>query len=376
MHVGLDLLFLLAGETGGRETYARELIASMGEIAADTRFTAFVNREAAASLAADLGPGVTVVRLPVTARRPEQWAAGELGLLPVAAARAGVDVLHSMANFAPFTGRFRRVVTIHDLQYLALPELLSWPMRHGTDLLVRGAAARAARIIAVSGAGRDELVSHLRVDPARIDVVPNGVRLPLGDAGAAAAPWRARLDVADRPVILVVATNLPHKNLGLALSAVSLLPLEPRPLLVLAGQGTDGDDLARRAYALGVGKDMRGLGSVDRRSLDGLYAVADCVFVPSLHEGFGLPVLEAMARSVPVTCSDLPALREVGGEAALYFDPREPSQAADALGRILRDDALAARLREAGREQAAGFSWAQSAQETLETYRRALAGGG
>jgi len=122
-----------------------------------------------------------------------------------------------------------------------------------------------------------------------------------------------------------------------------------------------------------VGDDVRGLGSVAPAELDGLYALAGCVAMPTRYEGFGLPVLEAMVRGAPVACSDLPVLREVAGTAALYFDPAAPAEIAAAIGRLLGDGALAARLRELGRARAAAFSWAAAAQATLESYRRALA---
>src|SRR5205807_9396014 len=107
-----------------------------------------------------------------------QWAIGELALVSIAARRARVELVHSMANFAPPWGGFRRVVTIHDLLYKAVPELLSWPMRAGTSALVAMAARRADRIIAVSAAGREEIVTGLGIAPDRIDVVANGLRVP------------------------------------------------------------------------------------------------------------------------------------------------------------------------------------------------------
>jgi glycosyltransferase involved in cell wall biosynthesis len=142
---------------------------------------------------------------------------------------------------------------------------------------------------------------------------------------------------------------------------------------VLAGHDTDAPDLRARAAAAGVAEDVRLLGALTTAELEGLYAVADCLVLPTLHEGFGLPVIEAMARSLPVACSDIPALREVAGEAALYFDPRDAAQIAAAIGELIGDPGTAARLRELGLERAAGFSWSAAAEGTLASYRRALA---
>ncbi len=205
MRVGLDLLYLTPGQTGGRESYARELVPALLERAPELELVAFVNRDAGAQLAAELGDAVQAVVLPVTERSRIQWAAGELALVSVAAARQRVELVHSLANFAPAWGPFRRIVTIHDLQYKALPELLSWPMRTGTSALISLAARRAQRIIAVSGAGRDEIVAGLGVEPERVDVVPNGVRPPPPAADeAATAAMRERLGLGERAIVLSV----------------------------------------------------------------------------------------------------------------------------------------------------------------------------
>ncbi len=397
MRVGLDLLYLIPGQTGGRETYARELVPAMQRHDPSLELVAFVNRDAGPRLGAELGPRVRAVTLPVSARSRAQWALGELSLVSVAASRARVDVLHSMANFAPPWGRFRRVVTIHDLQYLAVPELLSPANRLATSALVSLAARRAQRIVAVSSAGADEIVSGLRIARARIDVVPNGVRLPpvvaapgaLTPSAAAAAGLTpspssaspspspsedllARLRPDARPLALAVATHLPHKNLPALIDALALIAPAERPLLAIAGHDTDDGRLQAQAASAGVGEDVRLLGHCTTAELDSLYALAACLVLPTLHEGFGLPVLEAMARSLPVACSDIPALREVGGSAALYFDPRSPSQIASAISELIADTGLAGRLRELGRAQAAHFSWEEAALGTLACYRRAL----
>jgi glycosyltransferase involved in cell wall biosynthesis len=400
MRVGLDLLYLVPGQTGGRETYARELVPAMQRQDPELELVAFVNRDAGPHLAAELGPRVRAVTLPVSARSRAQWALGELLLVSVAALRARVDVLHSMANFAPPWGDFRRVVTIHDLQYRVVPELLTPANRLATSLLVSLAAHRAQRVIAVSSAGADEIVSGLRLARARIDVVPNGVRLPpaapassssaptpgLTSSPASPSPFSppsllspnddllARLRADGRPLALAVATHLPHKNLPALIDALALIPSAERPLLALAGHDTDDGRLQAQASSAGVGEDVRLLGHCSTAELDALYTLAACLVLPTLHEGFGLPVLEAMARSLPVACSDIPALREVGGSAALYFDQRSPAQIASAIAELIADTGLAGRLRELGRVQAARFSWEAAAVGTLACYRRALEG--
>jgi glycosyltransferase involved in cell wall biosynthesis len=371
MRVGLDLLYLLPGETGGREAYARELVPAMLERSDDLELVAFVNRDAGSEFVQCLGDAVRAVVIPVSARSRSQWALGELALVSAAARRARVDVLHSMANFAPGWGRTPRVVTIHDLQYRAVPDQLSWPVRGLTGTLMRLAALGAQRIIAVSNAGAQEIVAGLGVDRQRIDVVPNGVRPPASSVSTHETRKRHRLD--GRVVALTVATNLPHKNLPVLMQALALIDAAERPLLVFAGHGTDDCALRERALAAGVADDVRLLGGCSTEVLDALYEIADCLVLPTLHEGFGLPVLEAMARSLPVACSDIPALREVAGPAAVYFQPRLPEQVAAAVVELLGDRELAGRLAQLGLDRAAGFSWSTAAALTLTSYGRALA---
>jgi glycosyltransferase involved in cell wall biosynthesis len=370
MRVGLDLLYLIPGETGGRETYARELVPALLERCPELDLVAFVNRDAGRALASELGSEVRPVVVPVSARSRPQWALGELALVSLAARRERVEILHSMANFAPTWGPFRRVVTIHDLQYRAVPELLSAPARAMTGAMVSLAARGADRIIAVSAAGREEIVAGLGIGRERIDVVPNGVRL--AGPSPAGAGVRERHALGQRAFVLTVATNLPHKNLAALIDALALMPAEQRPLVVLAGHDTDDGALAARAATAGVAEDVRLLGACSTAELDSLFALAACLVLPTLHEGFGLPVLEALARSLPVACSDIPALRELAGSAALYFDPHAPDQIAAAIGELIANSELQGRLRERGRTRAADFSWEAAAVGTLQSYRRAL----
>ena len=154
---------------------------------------------------------------------------------------------------------------------------------------------------------------------------------------------------------------------------MALLPAGGRPVVVVPGYSTWHEaELRAHAVALGIEGDVRFPGWVSAEELEGLYGVARCFVLPSLYEGFGLPVLEAMSRGVPVACSDRSSLPEVAGDAALLFDPSSPRAIAGALERLLGDDGLVASLREAGRAQAARFSWEATARGVLASYSRAL----
>jgi glycosyltransferase involved in cell wall biosynthesis len=373
MHVGLNLVFLVPGATGGMEIYARELIPELVAAAPDVRFTTFVNREAAAAADGPWGELIPMVTVPVNAGNRVEWVRGEQLLLPRLAARAGVDLLHSLASTAPTWGRFRRVVTIHDLSYHVVPEAHLGLLGLGMRVLVPLAAHRSHRVIVDAASTRDELERVLRISPAKVDVVPLGL-----GAGPRVAPMpvdtlRARLGAGDRPIVLCVAAKRPHKNLLRLVAALALIPAERRPVLVLPGYPTaHEDDLRRRATDLGVEADVRLLGWVAADELEGLYAVAACFVFPSLNEGFGLPVLEAMARGLPVACSGRGSLAEVAGDAALRFDPESEPAIAAAIERLLEDPAESERLRAAGLDRVKQFSWTATAAGTLAAYERTL----
>ncbi len=372
MHIGLNLIYLVPGETGGMETYARELIPALLQERPELRLTAFVNREAEGTDGTwrEIVPAVTV---PVRARRRAEWVRGEQQLLPPLAKRAGVDLVHSLASTAPAWGSFRRVVTIHDVIYRIYPEahpgLRSLAMR----VLVPLAARRSHRIIAPSRASRDDLVRLLGVAAAKIDVVPNGLGTSPATRRVPEDDLRRRYELGARRFVLTVSAKRPHKNLVRLLEALAVIPSERRPLLVLPGYGTAHEhELRDHAARLGLLADTRFLGWVAQQDLEGLYGSAACFVFPSLYEGFGLPVLEAMARGLPVACSDLGALGEVVADAALVFDPLEPRAIAEAIEQLLADPAERERLVAAGRANAARFTWAETARKTLSTYELAL----
>jgi glycosyltransferase involved in cell wall biosynthesis len=379
VHVGLNLVFLTPGEQGGMETYARELIPELVAAAPEHRFTCFVNRDAASANGPWQGLTGSVV-VPVSARSRMQWVRGEQLLLPPLAQRAGVDLLHSFASTAPGWGSFSRVVTIHDLIYRTLPEAHPGVRALGMRVLVPLAARRSARVIADSQATAADVRRYLHVAPHRVDVVALGIGAAARTAALPEADVRAMVDAGDRAIVISVSAKLAHKNLLRLIGALASIPASQRPLLVLPGYPTPHEaQLRARVAALGVADDVRFLGWVSAAELEGLYAAARCVVLPTLAEGFGLPVLEAMARGVPVACSDIPVLREVAGDDARFFDPRSETAIAQAIGQLLgdsdsdSDSDLASRLRAAGPARARQFSWRRAAEQTLAVYERALA---
>ena len=371
-HIGLDLLYLAPGDTGGMETYARALVPLLPAAMPDARFTVFAGRELAEEWrAAPWDPRIRLVALPVSSATRIVRTAAQQTVVAGAALRAGVDLLHSLGNIAPLAGVPRRVVTVHDVIFLRHPETTSGFLTAGIKALVPAVVRRATRIVADSEATASDLDALLGVARSKVDVVPLGPGAPSSVAPMGEAELRASLGLGDLPLVLSVSARRPHKNLARLIEAMALVP---GAALALPGYPSPFDDELRGvAAAAGVADRVHLCSWVGEAELEGLYRSATCLAFPSLAEGFGLPVLEAMVRSLPVACSALSALPEVAGDAALLFDPRSTEAIAGAVRALLDDEALRARLVERGLAQAARFSWDRTARDTVASYRRTLA---
>ncbi|ERK71224.1 glycosyltransferase family 4 protein [Leifsonia aquatica] len=355
----VDLLFY-TGTKGGMESYVRNVYRELGGLTDGLEYTALLPREAESL---DLGwfPG-DVVRSSVSGEARASWALGELRSVPAAARRIGADLIHAPANIGPIRSRVPVVLTVHDLLPFVHPEWVPGPYSPVLRALISRAARNARRVITVSEQSRADLQRILRLGTDTVDVVPLA-GLPVSERTASAH----RAD----DLILSLGNRMPHKNFETLLTAIARIPSEARPRLVITGSHGD-DPLRPLVERLGIAATTTLLGWVDDDEIERLYSEATAVVVPTLFEGFGLPVLEAMSRGCPVICSDLPVLREVGGDAALYVDPRDPDGLADALRALLGDAAARERRSSAGLARAEGFSWARTALATAESFQRAL----
>jgi len=290
----------------------------------------------------------------------------------VRAARAGgCALLHLPAGLGPIRGSFPVVVTIHDLAVLRFPHLFRpWHGRYARFVLPH-LARRARAVIAVSAATKNDVVEMLGVPAERVTVIPNGISLAMtpGAVGAARArEVRARYGLPER-FILTVGTIEPRKNLKRLIEAVGIVATHADAqdvTLVHAGPaGWLSDDLPRNGR-------VRFLGHVSTEDLAALYSLARCSAYPSLWEGFGLPVLEAMASGCPVLTSAVSALPEVAGDAAVLVEPTSTEAIADGLARLWTDATLCSRLAQRGIERATRFSWERAARETAAIYDSVL----
>jgi glycosyltransferase involved in cell wall biosynthesis len=269
--------------------------------------------------------------------------------------------------------RVASVATVHDLIWMRDPETMGLRGRLGMGAAVRVSARASDRLIAVSHAARADLVRTLAVDPGRVDVVHHGVRVDGSIAPASELRVRERFELGERPVVLCIAQFRSHKNLARLVEAHARLANPEAALLLVGPRTPQAAELEALAARLGTANRVRVTGWVSDADLEGLYRMATCFVLPSLEEGFGLPVLEAMARKVPVACSDATSLPEVAGDAALLFDPYDTAAIARALDRLLADAALRASLAGLGAARAREFTWEAAARATIESYRRALA---
>ncbi|MBI4874836.1 MAG: glycosyltransferase family 4 protein, partial [Acidobacteria bacterium] len=283
--------------------------------------------------------------------------------LPGAVRRARIDVLFNPGFTAPVAAGVPQVTVFHDLQHKRHPEFFRRIDLPFWRLLLWAAARRSERLIAVSEATRDDLVRYYDLCPDRIDVVPHGVDERL--FGLAREP---------EPFLLCVSTLHPHKNLDRLLAAFAeLRRARPEMRLVLAGRkGFHAAEVGRRIDELDLGEAVRVTGWIERDELAELFRKAWAFVYPSTFEGFGMPVVEAMAAGVPTACSGIRPLTGIAGDAALRFDPFDTAAMTAALLRLVSDDTERARLVRAGRERARDFSWRRAAEQTLAALRRAV----
>jgi glycosyltransferase involved in cell wall biosynthesis len=344
---------------GGVGAYVRELSARLAEMQ-DLEIVPFRSRwpsDRRVSWSVPMG-GVTTGRH--TTHYP-LWNVLGRPMLPEVLAEA--DVIHATNHAAvpPARAGQALVVTIHDLAFERFPEAYPprwrWLYRAG----VRAAARRADAILVPSRATADDVGSRADVDASKIFVTPLAAALPEGSEDPGPVLDQLRVP---RSFLLFAGTGEPRKNVGRLISAFERIVADVPHTLVLAGAPGWG-----ATTTVAVPDRVIRTGSVSAEQLDALYRDADAFVLPSLSEGFGIPVLEAMQRGVPVVTSTTPALAEVANDAALLVDPTDVAAIADALRRVLTDRSLAEDLRRKGRERAAAFSWDRTAELTAEVYR-------
>jgi glycosyltransferase involved in cell wall biosynthesis len=393
MRVALNLEQLFQRPPGGIGRYAAELARVLPTLGGagdgndgneEVVVLPFCARHTPAEVAAVMSAaGVTHPAISLRYRRPllyELWNRWNL-TDPLAFPGSGVKrqvhgahVLHAPSVAVPPRNRVPLVVTVHDAAPLLFPDTYPRRGRRFHELGFIATADRADAVIAPTAAAADEVAAHTGIARERITPIHHGVDHAVASDDAVAAV-RAALGIADRPYVCWVGTLEPRKDVGVLVDAFARLVERddiPHRLVLVGPEGwLDGAAAAARRGE-GLGERVRFAGPVDPDRLRALYRGADVFALPSRHEGFGLPVIEAAAQGTAVLASDLPVLREVAGDAARFAPVGDADAWAEALGALLGDDAARATLGAAGVARAADFTWARSGRAHLAVYRSVL----
>ena len=371
-HIAINA-HLLSGRAGYRSAgvhqYIYHLLCHLGQVDDSLHYTIL------------LGQGVLPPDVPLAACR-SRWPTDrapvrvlwEQAVQPWALRRIEADLVHGPVFVGPLLSPCPVVITIHDLSFIRFPGLFRPANRLYLTVLTRLSARRARRLIAVSAHAAAESTRLLGVPGERIDVVYHGVDpafrpLPVDEVEA----FRQSRGLPER-FVLFVGTLEPRKNLVRLVEAFARIRDGRIGLVLAGGKGWMYDDLFARVEALGLDKETVFPGYVRSEELPWWYNAATVLGYPSIYEGFGLPVLEAQACGTPVLTSNISSLPEAAGDAAVQVDPYDVDALASGLNRLLTDELLRRQLRERGLAHAQQFSWTQTARDTADVYRRALAG--
>jgi len=352
--IGVNALYLIPGGVGGTEIYLRELLGALAEIDQINEYLVFTNLETQSDLVPKQAnfhwkPQAVHARF-----RPGRILWEQL-VLPFEAARYRLDVLFNPGFTGPAFSPCRQVTVFHDLQHKRHPEYFRWFDLPFWRLLLWVAAHRSHGLIAVSEATRSDLLRFYRIPKERVAVIAHGVE-----------PAFSRLDRSHtESYLLCVSTLHPHKNLARLIRAFGRKKRDFR-LIIVGLRGFHAKAIEQLIQEMGLRDSVQITGWVPREELYSLYQRARAFVYPSTFEGFGMPVLEAMAAGIPVACSDILPLREVAGDAAMFFNPADEGDIASGIERVMGDASLRERLAHAGREQARGFTWQKSAEQTLK----------
>ena len=363
LRIGINALYLIPGGVGGTEIYLRSLLKALAEIDARNQYFIFTNRETGP----DLSPAQANFRAvpqPVPARFRPARIAWEQTILPISVARLGLDALLNPGFTAPIYCPCAAVTVFHDMQHKRHPEHFRWFDLPFWRVLLYASAHLATLLLADSASARADLLRYYRLPPEKVRLVSLG-----------ADPIFFGLPRAPDKFLLSVSTLHPHKGLdGLLKAFVSFRQKRPDFRLVIAGmRGFHTESLERQRDELGLANAVEFTGWIPREQLYDLYARAWAFVYPSTFEGFGLPVVEALAAGIPTACSRIEPLSGIVGKAALEFDPGDVTGMSEAMVRLVADEILRARLASEGPRRAALFSWTETARVTLDALVEAVA---
>lgn len=303
-----------------------------------------------------------------------KYSPGEFFLFGRQALRDGVDLFHAPHYTLPSGLQGRSVVTIHDLIHLKFPQYFSSVQRAYARFMVGHAVRNAGAVIADSRNTKDDLVELFGIDEKRVNVVHLGISESFRRMEAAQIREFRRKHNLEAPYLLFVGNVKPHKNVATLLKAFSRVrPQHPDLRLVfVGGRCLQDQGLADLARDLGIAESVRDLGRISDAEVLGTYNAAEMLLLPSFYEGFGFPILEAMACGVPTVVSSGGSIPEVAGDASMICDPHEPDSFAGAIETLLTDTRRRADLISLGQDRTKRFTWRETGKQTLKVYEEVL----
>ena len=374
--VGLNALVLRTDASyrnAGPSRYTTNLVQALLAQPSQNRFTIFLN-EQVRGLPFDPAQPVRILRTKAPTSRSGVRVLWEHFIAPWHIGAARLDVVHSMLNVVPLAAPTRHVVTVHDLSFMrtpgAHPAHRRWYLTAATWLSVR----RARAVLADSLATKADVVELLDVNPERVHVIYPGSEAAFRPRQEAEVQAFRRSSQLDRPFVLFVGTLEPRKNVDVLVRAFGVVARNgfQGDLVLAGGSGWATDAIDAALEESPVRGRIHRVGYVKQEDLPYWYCAADLVVYPSSYEGFGLPVLEAMASGTPVITSNRSSLPEVAGDAALTVDPRDIQQLAAAMTAVLASPERRTQMSDRGLAQARQFDWTVAAERCLSLYQRAL----
>jgi glycosyltransferase involved in cell wall biosynthesis len=372
VHIGIDAT-ALPRQPVGAGNYIIQLVRAFARRTSQAEFTIFTQRHSLPLLGVSERPGFRLVTLPD--QSPALRLLWEQTAFPILAARHKLDLLHSLHYTLPLAYPGRCVVTFHDLTFFLFPELHTLPKRYFFRLFIHLSRRRAAAIIADSESTRQDAIRLAQVPPGKIHTVLLGVTPDFHPESDPAVLQSVRLkyQLPER-FLLFVGLLEPRKNLPALLQAFASLPSQqPEVRLVIVGrQGWMYEQTLRLVQELGLAEKVHFTGYVDQSDLPQVYNLAQMAIYPSTYEGFGLPVLEAMACGTPVITTDVSSMPEIAGVAGVLVPPGDIPALAQAIERLLSNPEERRRRAALGFERAAQFSWERTAEQTIAVYENCL----
>ena len=377
MRIGINGHLLSFEETyrqAGVSRYIEALLRELPRVAPHDELVVFTGPDAARDERA-FDPKIEWRHSGLPTGKPLVRVVWEQTMGPLATRRARVDVMHFPVNVVSLPPGAPQVVTVHDLAFHHFPEQYPAAKQRYLRLMTRLSVSRARRVIAVSEATRQDIIRLYGLPAERIVTVPNGIGSEMQPLPPDEVAEFRREQGLPEDFLLFLGTLQPRKNLETLLRAYATITNDVDwPLIVAGGTGWQYDRIFQLVRQLELVERVRFVGYVAGTQLPLWYNAATLFVYPSLYEGFGLPVLEAMACGTPVIAANTSSLPEVAGDAGLLVDPRSVRGLASTMLMVARDGELRQQLGQRGRERAREFSWTRTAELTVEVYRQALRG--